>query len=373
MRTGDEDVGRLRSELDTVDRALIEAAARRQQIVAEIGRVKHARGQPLRDFQREAEVLAHVRERAGQTGLDPALAERLMRELIEASLTAQEQDRVRLSNHGEGQTALIIGGNGRMGRWFARFLLGQGFHVTIADPGGAPGNLEHVQDWTLAIDRADLVVVATPLRASAAILGQMVTLAPPGLVIDIASLKSPLIEPLINLADRGVAVCSTHPMFGPDARLLSGRQVLLMPVADNRQALARAEALFKATEAHLIELTLDEHDRRIAWILGLSHAINLLFADTLTRSGLSLDKLGPLASTTFARQLAITADVSRENPHLYFEIQHLNTCQHEVLSAMETAASGLREIVKSGDEAAFVELMQRSADWLQVPKSDCIE
>ena len=152
----------LRSELDAVDADLIAAIARRQALVAEIGRWKHAQGKQLRDFQREREVIAHVRQRAEKAGLDPAIAEQVMKLLIESSLTTQEQDRVRLAGQGGGRRALVIGGNGRMGRWFVRFLAAQGFDVEVADPTGAPEGVAGRDDWKDGALDQDLIVVAAP-------------------------------------------------------------------------------------------------------------------------------------------------------------------------------------------------------------------
>ena len=118
------DLASLRAELDAVDADLIGAIAKRQAIVAEIGRVKQGSGQQLRDYRREAQVLANVRESAHRAGLNPSLAENVMKQLIEASLVNQEQRRVHHSTEGTDKRALILGGNGKMGRWFAQFLSG---------------------------------------------------------------------------------------------------------------------------------------------------------------------------------------------------------------------------------------------------------
>ena len=72
--------------------------------------------------------------------MSPDLAESLLRQLIQSSLATQEQPRVAAQAHGSGKRALVIGGHGKMGGWFAEFLASQGFRVAIADPmGGLPG------------------------------------------------------------------------------------------------------------------------------------------------------------------------------------------------------------------------------------------
>lgn len=243
----------LRAELDQVDADLIGAIARRQALVAEIGRWKHAQGKQLRDYQREREVISNVRRRAEAIGLDADIAEQVLKLLIESSLTTQEQDRVRLAGLGGGRRALIIGGNGRMGRWFGRFLAAQGFEVEVADPSGAPEGVPARSDYASGALDQDLIVVAAPMRCSNEILLDLATRRPPGLIFDIGSLKTPLMEGLRACAAAGLRVCSVHPMFGPDAALLSDRHVIFMPVGP-AEAVREARALFAETMAQAVEM-----------------------------------------------------------------------------------------------------------------------
>ncbi|MEE4295540.1 MAG: bifunctional chorismate mutase/prephenate dehydrogenase [Wenzhouxiangella sp.] len=353
----------LRDELDRVDVDLINLAARRQQIVAEIGRIKQGVGRQLRDFRREREVIDRVRLRAVETGLDPQVAEDLLKRLIEASLTRQEQDRVRAAGRGEGRQALVIGGAGLLGSWLVGFLDSQGFAVSVADPKACPETPGMFRDWREAPTGAELVVVSTPPGASAAIIDGLAARRVPGLVFDVGSIKSPLIPALRNAARAGLNICSVHPMFGPDTQLLSGRHVLVMD-AGSRAAVDEAAALFADTMADVVEVDLDEHDRLMALVLGLSHAVNVAFFTALVRSGIEAEQLAGISSTTFKRQLDIARDVAAENPDLYHEIQRLN--QHGGLArrALAEAVHVLSEASEDDEPLAFAELMKAGRRFL---------
>ena len=65
---------------------------------------------------------------------------------------------------------------------------------------------------------------------------------------------------------------------------LSGRHILFVDVG-NKQAIAEARALFAHTAADCVELSLEEHDEVMAWVLGLSHLVNIAFAGALAQSG----------------------------------------------------------------------------------------
>ena len=61
-----------------------------------------------------------------------------MRMLIRSSLATQEQISVATQGTGSGQRALIIGGSGKMGRWFVDFWPRRRFTVDVSDTAGAP-------------------------------------------------------------------------------------------------------------------------------------------------------------------------------------------------------------------------------------------
>ena len=103
----------------------------------------------------------------------------------------------------QGQRALVIGGSGKMGRWFAEFLDSQGFEVTVADPAGPVAGFRHAADCRQLPEAFAVTVVATPLGITAEILTQLAGRSHRGLIFDIGSLKSPLIAPLRALAAGG--------------------------------------------------------------------------------------------------------------------------------------------------------------------------
>jgi chorismate mutase / prephenate dehydrogenase len=357
------DITQLRGELDRIDRDLVRLAAERQRIVAEIGRSKRGTGRPLRDFRREKEVLDNVRGHAREAGIDPELAAGLMELLIAASLTRQEQDTVRALSQGDGKRALVIGGSGRMGAWFARFLDAQGYAVEVADPTPNTVGFAQREQWHAGEIDHDLIVVATPLRVAAQILSELAQRRPRGIVFDLGSIKTPLRGSLQQLADAGVRATSIHPMFGPSANVLAGRHVVLIDTG-SREALDTARNLFASTTAITVEMDLDEHDRLVALVLGLSHALNIAFTAALAGSGVDPERLKAVSSTTFGAQLGIAEGVARENPHLYFEIQSLNEHNGPALTALDDAVHTLLAAVRNGDEQSFVALMQRGRDYL---------
>ncbi len=353
----------LRKQLGAIDREIIGLLALRQELSAQVGRYKHDAGVPTRDFAQEVRVIGRAREQAETAGLPGQLAEDIVRLLINASLSQQERVRLQARGQGQGHKALVVGGGGRMGRWFCEFLSSQGYAVTVADPAKTPRKLPCVNRWQEAPGEFELTIVAAPVTVSAGILAEMEQARHPGLIFDIASIKNPVKDALRSMASAGMKVASIHPMFGPDTDLLSGCHILLMDVGAPDAAAAAAE-VFAGTMVEILRVPVDEHDELIAWVLGVSHAINLAFINALEESGQQAPTLARLSSTTFDAQLAVARAVAGDNPRLYFEIQRLNPHGAEVLGELVDTVEKLSRVVRDGDEAEFVRMMESGRRYL---------
>ncbi|MEE8169520.1 MAG: prephenate dehydrogenase/arogenate dehydrogenase family protein, partial [Phycisphaerae bacterium] len=325
----------LRDRIAALDAEIIRSVAERLAAAEAVGRAKRELGLPLRDYDVERRVLDHACDAANERGVPVELARSVLQLLITESRIAQE----RLSYGGARQTTdevLIVGGLGKMGRWFQSFFENQGHRVRVADVPGA-GDADGASiDLADGVRTADFIMIATPLADVPASLQRLSEFGCRGVVFDVASLKEHL-KPAIELArGRGLSVTSIHPMFGPTARTLSDKVICICDCGDS-EATRRVSELFRDTAATLVPLSLEEHDRRIAYVLGLSHAINLLFAAVLADSGLSFKCLTRIGSTTFSSQMQTTETVLRENPELYHAIQHYNPFRDNLHVAMQAA------------------------------------
>ncbi len=360
----EERLSELRQELADLDREIIATVARRRDVALDIGRTKEALGRTTRDFQQEKEVMQRTRRYAEECGLPEKVCGELLSQLIGISLEVQEKDRIVSLGGGEGKRVLIIGGAGRMGRWFSRYLASQGYNVEISDPAGGDTEYRNVGDWKSVELNHDLVVVSVSLGNTASVLEELLIHKPTGIVFDVGSLKSPQKDVLGRLQQAGVKVTSVHPMFGPSTELLSGRHIVFVDVGC-REATDEARNLFANTMVSQVEMTLEEHDRIISFVLGLSHALNITFFSVLDECRESLPQLAATSSTTFDAQLSIARQVASENPNMYYGIQALNESGGVALDHMVRVANHIRDVVANRDEEGFVELMKRGEEMFE--------
>jgi chorismate mutase/prephenate dehydrogenase len=182
---------------------------------------------------------------------------------------------------------------------------------------------------------------------------------PGGIVLDICSLKSHLVGRAREAARAGLSITSLHPMFGPGVRTLMERNVILCrcgcPHADRA-----VKGLFEGTVASFIEMDIEEHDELMAYVLGMSHAVNLVFTDMLARSGKTFPALSKVASSTFAKQIKASRDVAYEAADLYYEIQTLNSHTPGAFALFLGTAKELERTVREKDFQGFADLMARA-------------
>jgi chorismate mutase/prephenate dehydrogenase len=275
------------------------------------------------------------------------VAETILTALIRGAVSAQDRDRVRRASVGVGKTAVVVGGEGRMGRWFVRFLADQGFASGALDIRGS----EEENEWARqALPTADLVVNATPPGATAVLYDAWVANPPAGVIADISSIKTPLIGPIRRLQDAGARVASLHPMFGPSVVLLRDCDVVICDTGDVA-ATAVVEQLFRLTTARLLHLPLEEHDHLMADVLTLAHATVIAFALALPETPV------PVRSTTLGALQSLSSALMRESPDVYYEIQALNPNSASALGRLADAISRVSSAVSSRDAQAFRSLM----------------
>lgn len=113
MSTSTKSRDDIREAISQIDRQLIEAIARRSQLVEEILEAKAASGQPVRDRDREQAVLKAAVEQGKTLGVPAELVETLFHALFEVSIRRQRQrfDSMRADELNEA-TVAYLGGPG---------------------------------------------------------------------------------------------------------------------------------------------------------------------------------------------------------------------------------------------------------------------
>lgn len=175
-------------------------------------------------------------------------------------------------------------GFGRFGELAARYL-SQDFEVVVASrspktdkimaAGARPGDLKEAC-------KAVMVILCVPISAMQATLRQISPLLrPDALVVDVCSVKIQPVHWMQSLLPSTVSILPTHPMFGPDsaATSLAGCKIVLCPGRVDPSRYARIKSWLTEKGLAIIETTPEDHDRKIAISLTLTHFIGRSLAE----------------------------------------------------------------------------------------------
>ena len=270
----------------------------------------------------------------------------------------------------------IIGGAGKMGRWFADFFLRDGKEVAIADSNREKllevGNQLAVETMSNAeaVRSADAVLISVPIDSFEEVVQQIHPYTHSGqIIIDITSVKVSPVEVMHKHISAG-SVLGAHPMFGPGAKDVSNKNFILTPTNENETALAQEVGQYlEARGARVTLLTPSEHDEMMTIILGLSSFIAMVSADTL----LSFDKFKltrAVSGSTYKLLLLLAESVVSEGPELYASLQMSLPDMVRIEGLFRSKAKAWEELVKNKDRERFIRRANVLRDGLGKADSD---
>ena len=209
----------------------------------------------------------------------------------------------------------IIGVNGKMGKWFANYFHKMGFKVKGFDTNNEIKEkfIEKANSLVSCILQIDYVLLCTPTKNTPEIIRLISKEMKRGsYLIEISSHKSKTAQTLLKTPSKINPIC-IHPMFGPGSKNIAGKNVIIVPIKDAQKELTATKLLFPG--ANFVTIDAVEHDKKIAVILGLTHLINIAFANILAKDE-KISLTEKMAGTTFKAQRIIAESILTESAEL---------------------------------------------------------
>ena len=209
----------------------------------------------------------------------------------------------------------VIGAGGQMGQWFTKFFASKDFEVTGYDSENKVQgkNITISESLVGSILKADYVVLCTPTRRTPEIIRLIAKeMKRDTYLIENNSEKSKVVSSLSKMPAKINPIC-IHPMFGPGVKTIKGQNIISVPIKDAKKELAVAKSLFDG--ANFVTIDAAEHDKKIAVILGLTHLMNLVFANIVSKDEKML-LTEKMSGTTFRVQKTLAESIMTESPEL---------------------------------------------------------
>jgi chorismate mutase / prephenate dehydrogenase len=335
--------------IDVLDHEILQIAARRMHLVAEIAEYKRKHGLHIRDARREREILDDRCRLAEEMGLPRSEIESLFRVLLRASRDYQSSLRAELPYDIEPRTVAVIGGRGGMGSLLVRLFSDLGNQVLVAD-------VDTELTPTDAARVADVVIVSVPIDVTEAVIRQVGPhVRDDAMLMDVTSIKQAPIAAMLE--STGASVIGTHPMFGPNVHSLQGQRVVICRARGDKWA-DWISRMLAARGLTVVETTAVHHDRIMATVQVLTHFQTQVHGLTIARLGTPLQETLPFTSPAYLMELFVAARHFAQSPDLYGAIEMRNPATAQVTAAFRDAAAEVASLVTRGDREGFRKMFE---------------
>lgn len=240
----------------------------------------------------------------------------------------------------------IIGGAGRMGRFFTQQLTAAGHNVRI---------LEN-EDWEYAdnlLSCAELVIVSVPIQWTADVIKRAAQyLAPTTALCDITSIKT---EPMSAMLEhhRG-PVMGLHPMFGPNVKSFAGQKVVACP-GRNDDSFEWLLDFIKNQGGEVIVSTPEEHDNMMVIIQATRHFSRFSVGVFLAQEKIDIERSLCMSSPSYRQEIDIIKRLFTQNPHLCVDIMLATQDRCHAIAKLADTYNRLASLVAQKDRAAIIQ------------------
>ena len=272
---------------------------------------------------------------------------------------------------------IAIIGAGKMGVWFAKFFVEEGYSVVVADRNKEKlSKLKNelaveTADFAEAVKNADRVLICVSISAFEAVVKMISPSIREGqVVMDICSIKDFPVKVMHRHIKNGI-VLGTHPVFGPGSKSVKHKAFILTPTSSQEEEFAESfKKWLETKKAHVFVMPPKKHDELMSVVLGFPHFLGLVACDTLLeQAGYSETK--NVAGTTYRMLFTLAEVTALENPELFASLQ-LRLPELEKIERLfiEKAHEWLN-LVKQKDPAAITSKMEHLKSKLMKTSRNC--
>jgi prephenate dehydrogenase len=207
------------------------------------------------------------------------------------------------------------------------------------------GLIDEWNDLDTAIPNADLVVLAIPVNGVEELLPGILDMTGRQVVMDVGSIKSPILEIIKNHPKKGRFV-ATHPMWGteysgPLAAVQGAFEGKATVICNKEESDADAvecvESVYRTLKMNMVYMDAEAHDLHVAYISHISHITSFALANTVLEKEKEEDAIFSLASGGFES----TVRLAKSNPSMWIPIFMQN--RENVLDVLNEHISQLRK------------------------------
>ncbi|MCC6220731.1 MAG: prephenate dehydrogenase/arogenate dehydrogenase family protein [Deltaproteobacteria bacterium] len=252
----------------------------------------------------------------------------------------------------------IIGGEGKMGRWFSKFFSKVGFEVIIYD-------LKTSVSLEELMRRAEVVIVSVPMSELGIVIESIAPLVRTDhLLVENFSIKNKSLLAIDGAVADDCEVLGIHTLFGPDVETISGQNVIITKTSKSGSKAAYFEDLLYKYGARITHASSVEHDSIVAVTSGLLHFVSVCYAQVVRECLGSKYNLDLFSTPNFRAVFEIIQRVVNQTPQLLSDIQMLNDEMLVTRRRFLQALFNHLSVIENGNDREFLESARLSKDML---------
>ena len=255
----------------------------------------------------------------------------------------------------------IIGGSGKIGSTFRRAFEKLNLSVIVSD--------ESSKDQeNLLIEKSDWIILCVPIDQTLDVINNIKSKIRNDQVFsDFTSVKS-----IIKDVKFDFEFVSCHPLFGP-LNTIDGQNIITIPVSEGPYYKDIKE-IFKKIGLNITEMnSIEEHDKYMSLIQGMTHFSHVCFTTAMKRLDLDFDKVMEICSPIYQSNISFSSRITGGDENLYTNIIMDNPANREVLELYLETSKNLLEMVKNQNYDEFKSNFNDNREYLKNHISYMIE
>ena len=258
----------------------------------------------------------------------------------------------------------IIGGAGRMGKFFSEQLRAAGHEVSVLE----------AADWEYAdklLSHAELVIVSVPIeRTVSAIKRAAKYMTPTAALCDITSLKSEPVKAM--LLNHCGPVMGLHPMFGPNVKSLAEQKVVVCP-GRNDEEFQWLLDFIKSQGGELILSSPEEHDELMVIIQATRHFSRFSLGVFLASEKIDIERSLSMSSPSYSQEIDIVKRLFAQSPHLCVDIMLATQERCQAIARLAHTESRLASLVAQKNRAALIQEFETTQSFFEEEVTNLLE
>jgi prephenate dehydrogenase/chorismate mutase/prephenate dehydrogenase len=243
----------------------------------------------------------------------------------------------------------IVGGNGRMGNFFAQQLSAATHDVQILER----------DNWSEAeqlLGNADLVLISVPIECTVEVIERVAKYLNPNTALaDLTSVKTSSLQAMLE--HHSGPVLGLHPMFGPMVSSFSTQRVV---VCSGRQepAFDWLLTLIEREGGQLMRCSPEEHDQMMVAIQAIRNFDTFSLGVFLTETNIDLERSLDFATPPYRLELELVNRLFSQSAPMVVDIM-LNTLERrDAITRLAATYSRLAELIQQQDRDALIQELQ---------------